>query len=124
MVDMVFVTTKDRDHLFPCRYAGTKPLILKAWRFLVTDITLRPRHREMIRSASVPRILTSESLHGLFLSGARSRIPKECLLARILLDVRLMIRASSVVESFESSFSSSGIHGSDLVAFGNFPVLK
>ena len=78
----------------------------------------------MTRSMSVPRMIVSDSFHGRRVGDGSDRMPKIDLLHPIAWGVRLIIRARSGVEYFVSNFSSSGIHGSDFVAFGKHPVFR
>jgi hypothetical protein len=108
---------------FPAEYRREKPFMPRTLRLWVTDSTERLRRLAMMRSRSVPRIIVSASFHGLRVGEEGARMPSQLLRAPILPGVRLIIRASWSVGYFVSSFSSSGIHGSDLVALGNRPVL-
>jgi hypothetical protein len=106
---------------FPAGCCREKPLIPRARRLRVTDITERLRRLAMMGSMSVP---SSEPFHGCLVGDGSDRMPKEILRAWMPLGVRRMIRTRSDVEYFVSNSSSSGIQGSDFVAFGNRPVLR
>ena len=91
-------------------------------RLFSTDETERSRPLAITRSLSVPRSFISAACHGFCTVEGRARMSRKIRRAWMLLTERPRTRTNSTVGKLASNFSSSGIHGSDIVALGNRPV--